>query len=271
MRKLRVTRSFIPNMFTLMNLFGGFMAIIRIAEGQFVQAAGFIVLSAVFDMLDGAVARLTQSTGEFGAELDSLCDAVSFGVAPAFMLYKAYFVQAGEYGVAIASLPALAGALRLARFNVQTDAHAMDKRYFRGMPIPAGALTILSYVLFYHRSDTPNAVVLLPEPWKPLAITAVTILTAAAMVSTIRYDALPLPTLRVIRERPLLMAFFTVGFLLGLLSQGALVFPFMLLYICAGAARGLWNVLTSLKNIGIHAGEGEDADDEELGAESLDV
>jgi CDP-diacylglycerol---serine O-phosphatidyltransferase len=247
MRKIRVTRSFIPNMFTLMNLFGGFMAIVRISEGQLMQAAGFIVLSAVFDMLDGAVARLTKSTGDFGAELDSLCDAVSFGVAPAFMLYKAYFSSVGEYGVAVASLPAMAGVLRLARFNVQS-AGSPDKRYFRGMPIPAGALTVISYILFYHTgSSAPSvsALYMIPEAWKPLCITFVTVMTAAVMVSTIRYDAMPLPTPHVVRERPFVVAFFAFGIISGIASKGAWVFPFMLVYIVQGAVRALYNMVAA--------------------------
>ncbi len=220
-----------------MNLFGGFMAIVRISEGQFLQAAGFIVLAAVFDMLDGAVARLTNSTGEFGAELDSLCDAVSFGVAPAFMLFKAHFWQVGEYGVVVAALPAMAGVLRLARFNVQSTGSS-DKRYFRGMPIPAGALTIISYVLFYHVQQG-----IIPETWKSLAITVVTVMASAIMVSTIKYDALPLPTLKVVRERPFVVGFFAIGIIAGVVSKGWLVFPFMLLYITVGAVRGFVNLL----------------------------
>jgi CDP-diacylglycerol---serine O-phosphatidyltransferase len=268
MRKIRVTRSFIPNMFTLMNLFGGFMAITRIAEGEFMQAAGFIVLSGIFDMLDGAVARLTQSTGEFGAELDSLCDAVSFGVAPAFMLYKAYFHTVGEYGVALAALPAMAGVLRLARFNVQSNAHATDKRYFRGMPIPAGALTVIAYVLFYHLPASPLSAAVpvgfmtIPEAWKPLCITLVTVLTAAAMVSVIRYDAMPLPTPHVVRERPFVVAFFAMGIIAGIASKGVLVFPFMTLYMSIGALRGLYNVLTApADNDDSHDEDDEEADE----------
>jgi CDP-diacylglycerol--serine O-phosphatidyltransferase len=260
-RRIRVTRSFIPNMFTVMNLFGGFMAITRISEGQFLAAAGFILLSAVFDVLDGAVARLTKSTGDFGAELDSLCDAVSFGVAPAFMLYKAHFWQSGEYGVVLASLPAIAGVLRLARFNVQTNPNATDKRYFRGMPIPAGALTVISYILFYHLPTTPNAVSVIPDEWKPLAVTLVTVMTAVVMVSTIRYDAMPIPTPKVLRERPFIIAFFVLGLIAGVVSKGAWVFPFMLLYISGGALRGLVNVIRTTME--------EDDDDEEDEADEL--
>ncbi|MCU0426616.1 MAG: CDP-diacylglycerol--serine O-phosphatidyltransferase [Candidatus Kapabacteria bacterium] len=256
MRKIRVTRSVIPNLFTLMNLFCGFMAITRIAGGEFMGAAGFIVLAGWFDVMDGAVARLTKSTSEFGGELDSLCDAVSFGVAPAFLLYKVYFQTLGDIGVVIASLPALAGVLRLARYNVQSAVNA-DKRYFRGMPIPAGALTILSYTLFYHIGSQSA---LIPQEWKSGAITLVTLLVAGIMVSTIKYDAVPTPSARVFREKPLLMAYFLLGVILTIASKGVLLFPFMLSYMLIGLVRGSYNFLKTYNDIE----EDEDTIEEEF-------
>jgi CDP-diacylglycerol--serine O-phosphatidyltransferase len=245
MSKLRVTRSVIPNLFTLMNLFGGFMAITRIAEGDLARAAGFIVLAAVFDVLDGMVARLTKSTSEFGGELDSLCDAVSFGVAPAFMLYKAHFSLQGDVGVVIAALPAMAGVLRLARYNVQSAGDS-DKRYFRGMPIPAGALTLLSYVLFYHTDSFQRGYGnIIPEAWKPLGITLVTFAVAGIMVSTMKYDAVPTPSGKAFRERPFVMAYFFLGFVLTIVSKGAWLFPFMLSYMVIGIVRSSYNVIQS--------------------------
>jgi CDP-diacylglycerol--serine O-phosphatidyltransferase len=245
MAKLRVTRSVIPNLFTLMNLFGGFMAITRIAEGDFTQAAGFIVLAAVFDVLDGMVARLTKSTSELGGELDSLCDAVSFGVAPAFLLYKAYFFQQKEFGVVLAVLPAMAGVLRLARFNIQSAGSA-DKLYFRGMPIPAGALTLLSYTLFYHTDAFRlGYATIIPEDWKPVFITLVTLTVAAIMVSTMKYDAVPTPSGKAFRERPFVMGYFFLGFILTIVSKGAWLFPFMLSYMMIGLVRSTYNVIQS--------------------------
>ena len=125
---MRFTRSIVPNLFTLMNVFMGFSAIIYIADGQLYKAGLFILLAGLFDALDGIIARLLKATSELGAELDSLCDAVSFGVAPAFMLYQAYFYQFNEYGILLASLPALAGVTRLARFNVMLTSFE-DKLY----------------------------------------------------------------------------------------------------------------------------------------------
>lgn len=233
MRKLRVTRSIIPNLFTLMNLFGGFIALTHIAKGDYVTATTFIILAGFFDLMDGAVARLINATSEFGIELDSLCDAVSFGIAPSFMLYMVYFKEVEPLGLIIAALPAMAGVMRLARFNVQIVGFG-DKRYFTGMPIPAGALTIISYTLYYHNGT------LMPDEWKPMAIVVVTLLTAAAMISTIKYDNFPRLTLRAIKERPVVFAFFVVGIGAAIVTRGAGLFPFMATYILFGFSRHLW-------------------------------
>lgn len=227
---MRVTRSIVPNLFTLANLFCGFAAIIAATEGDIYRAALLILTSGIFDMLDGVVARLTQSTSEFGVELDSLCDAVSFGVAPSVMLYMAFFHAWHSWGLLLASLPALAGVLRLARFNVQLTSME-DKLYFRGMPIPAGALTIISYLVFFHQRDT------LPAEWKTPGIVLVTLLTAGAMVSTIKYDNLPRPTWRGIKQRPFVFLVFLAGVVAAIVTGGKALFPFMALYMIGGAVR----------------------------------
>ncbi len=213
-----------------MNLFGGFIAITRIAEGDFVGATWFIILASIFDGLDGAVARLTNSTSDLGVELDSLCDAVSFGLAPSFMIYQAHFITEPQYGLILAALPALAGTYRLARFNVQLSGSG-DKRYFSGMPIPAGAITIISYTLFFHNGD------LMPASWKPLAMTLVTIIVAIAMISTIKYDAFPRLSRKAIRERPFVFAMFVAGAIAIVVTRGEFLFPFMVLYIVFGMLR----------------------------------
>lgn len=225
---MRVTRSVVPNLFTLANLFCGFASIIASAGGAFERAAWLIVLAAVFDMLDGVVARLTDSTSEFGVELDSLCDAVSFGVAPSIMLYMVFFHEWPNWGLLIASLPALAGVLRLARFNVQLTSME-DKLYFRGMPIPAGAFTILSYIAIWHKQ--------VPEQWHGHTLAAVSVITALAMVSTVKYDNLPRPSVRAFRQRPLVFSVFFVGTVLCIVTKLAAMFPFMMLYLIGGALR----------------------------------
>lgn len=229
---VRVTRSVIPNLFTLANLFCGFASIVASFEGNLKGAAFLIIMSGVFDMLDGVVARITKSTSEFGVELDSLCDAVSFGVGPSVMLWVAFFHEWHNWGLLLASLPAMAGVLRLARFNVQLTSME-DKLYFRGMPIPAGAFTIVSYVYLWHGSD------ILPPDWKPAAIVFVTLLTALAMVSTIKYDNVPRPSMRSIRQRPVVFSVFFAGIVATAVTGGTALFPFMAVYLIGGAIRHL--------------------------------
>jgi CDP-diacylglycerol--serine O-phosphatidyltransferase len=227
---MRVTRSVIPNLFTLANLFCGISAIVSAFEGHVSDAIWLVVTAGVFDALDGVVARLTRSTSEFGVELDSLCDAVSFGVAPTVLLYVTYpsTWQHTQWTLVVASLPALAGVLRLARFNVQLTSME-DKLYFRGMPIPAGAFTVISYIAIWHAE--------VPEQWKPHALAAVSIITALAMVSTIKYDNLPRPSMKAFRQRPIVFSVFFVGFVLCIVTKLAALFPFMMLYLIGGALR----------------------------------
>jgi CDP-diacylglycerol---serine O-phosphatidyltransferase len=242
---MRVTRSIVPNLFTLANLFCGFTSILASMDGNAERAAVFILLAGVFDALDGVIARLVQSTSEFGVELDSLCDAVSFGVAPSVMLYVTFFHEWANWGVLIASIPALAGVLRLARFNVQLTSME-DKAYFRGMPVPAAALTIVSYVIFSH--DDPA----IPTEWKPAVLVSLIALTSLAMVSTIKYDNMPRPTPRSIKERPLIFLVFLTAVIASIVTSGRAVFPFMILYMVGGAIRHL---------ISLIRGGQDDADD----------
>ncbi|OIO60148.1 MAG: CDP-diacylglycerol--serine O-phosphatidyltransferase [Alphaproteobacteria bacterium CG_4_10_14_0_2_um_filter_63_37] len=137
----------LPNLFTTAGLFCGFYAIIHAASGQFFSAAVAILLASVFDALDGRVARMLGATSEFGAEYDSLSDMVAFGIAPAALVYHWSLVPFGQPGWVAAFLFAVAGALRLARFNVYSG--NQDKRYFQGLPIPAAAGVIASLVLLY--------------------------------------------------------------------------------------------------------------------------
>lgn len=228
--KKRITKSFIPNLLTLVNLFSGFAAIVYATKEDFTRAAIFILIAAIFDMLDGMVARLIHASSEFGAELDSLCDVVSFGVAPSFMLYQVYFHQFNELGLLVSSLPALAGALRLARFNVQLTSME-DKKYFKGLPIPSGALTIVSYLIFFH---IPG---LIPEAYNQFTMLFVTLLTSIAMVSTIKFDNIPRPSKKSFKQRPVISIIFLVGLIACIFTAGTAIFPFMMFYIVASTLR----------------------------------
>lgn len=177
-RRFRRGASILPSVFTIGNLFLGFWSIILSLRGQYGDAAPLIGGAIVLDMLDGRIARLTGTASEFGGELDSLCDAVSFGVAPAVLAYLWGFGESvPRVGWLAAFLFVSCGVLRLARFNVQR--HAVDARYFVGLPIPAAAGQIATIVYFW------------PEPvvtrLQALLFLALLVTLAFLMVSTFRY------------------------------------------------------------------------------------
>lgn len=167
----------LPNLMTIGNMFCGFYSILCTFEGNFKTAAIAIVIAAVFDQLDGRLARLTRATSKFGAELDSLCDLVSFGVAPAMLLYQWALHPFGRIGIMASFLFAACGALRLARFNVQVG--VVEKNYFQGLPIPmAAGIVASSYLAFQDMG------------WKALGsvwLLLITMLLAFVMVSNFRY------------------------------------------------------------------------------------
>ena len=134
----------LPNLFTTGALFAGFYAIVQAMNGRFEYAAVAIFVAMVLDGLDGRVARLTRTQSEFGAEYDSLSDMVSFGVAPALVMYEWAFKGMGKLGWFAAFIYCAATALRLARFN--TNIAIVDKRYFQGLPSPAAAALVAGFV-----------------------------------------------------------------------------------------------------------------------------
>ncbi len=142
----------LPSLFTTGNLFCGFYSIVHSMNHDLVYAAYAILLAGVFDVLDGRVARITKSTSKFGVEYDSIADVVSFGIAPALLLYSWMLHGFGRVGWAGAFFFAACGALRLARFNAMAD-EDMPKSYFIGLPIPAAANVVAAVVIAYH--DTP--------------------------------------------------------------------------------------------------------------------
>jgi CDP-diacylglycerol--serine O-phosphatidyltransferase len=134
----------IPNILTASNLVLGVFSLLATFHGQFVTAALLIIAAMIADGLDGRVARYLKVSSEFGKELDSLCDLVSFGVAPALLAYAFLLKDFGAVGAVIAAFFATCGALRLARFNVNTS---VVKGYFMGLPIPAGGCVVATFVM----------------------------------------------------------------------------------------------------------------------------
>lgn len=138
----------LPNLVTTGSLFAGFYGIVSSMNGRYDVAAWFIFISAVFDTLDGKIARLTNTTSQFGVEYDSLADLVAFGVAPAILMYSWALQPFGKFGWLAAFLYVACGALRLARFNVQVE--SVDSKYFIGLPIPAAASMVGACVLLFY-------------------------------------------------------------------------------------------------------------------------
>ena len=139
----------LPNLITTASLFAGFYAIVAAIDGRFLAAAWAIFVALILDGLDGRIARMTHSTSNFGVQYDSLADLVSFGVAPALLVYLWALKPFKQFGWVAAFLFVVCGALRLARFNVQSG--SMDPRYFNGFPIPAAAMVIATAIAFYYQ------------------------------------------------------------------------------------------------------------------------
>ncbi|KYG67119.1 CDP-diacylglycerol--serine O-phosphatidyltransferase [Bdellovibrio bacteriovorus] len=167
----------LPNLMTTGNLFSGFFAVIQAINGKFDWAAYAIVVAAIFDQLDGRLARLTRSTSKFGAEYDSLCDLVSFGMAPGIMLFLWALQPFGRLGWVACFLFVACGALRLARFNVQ--ANVVEKNYFQGLPIPMAAGIVASSVLAFQDLEW--------DPTGNIGLLIMAILLAFVMVSNFRF------------------------------------------------------------------------------------
>jgi CDP-diacylglycerol---serine O-phosphatidyltransferase len=180
----------LPTLFTVGNLFCGYLSIWCSIRGTFEIAAILIVAAAVLDGLDGRIARLTHSTSEFGEEYDSLADLVSFGVAPAVLAYSWGLADFHRLGWMASFLFVVCGSMRLARFNIQT--HVVDKRYFVGLPIPMAAGTLAAIVL-----ATPERLV--SRIWMGVLL-ALTVVLSYLMISTIRYRSFKELDLR--RKRP---------------------------------------------------------------------
>lgn len=229
-----ISKRFIPSLFTILNAFCGFLSIINSAKGEFDIAALFIVYATLFDAVDGLAARLTNSSSEFGIELDSLSDVISFGAAPSFLIYNIYLKELGDIGIVLSSLIMVFAALRLARFNVQLV--GFDKDKFNGLPAPMSAMTIVSYVLFYHNKIFSAAV-------SETFITALTVALSILMVSRIKYDTLPKPTLNAVKKNPIVFIILLIAIIITAATKGEGSFSFCLFYIFSGVIINLKNMI----------------------------
>lgn len=160
-------------------MFAGFYSMIAVLNGNYVHAGWAIIIAGIFDGIDGWVARLTGTSTKFGIELDSLSDAIAFGVAPAMLVYNWTLSSFGRVGAAVAFLFVACGALRLARYNVQMGSE--EKKHFTGMPIPAAACIIATTVLFFIEEGIAHD--------KSYYALFLTVVCAGLMVSTMRFHS----------------------------------------------------------------------------------
>ena len=209
--------SILPNILTSLNLLCGYLSVIFTSQDEFLAASWVIVLAVICDSLDGRLARLTSVTSKFGAELDSLADLVSFGVAPGFLVFRRYLSDLPVVGVVVTGIFVLCGALRLARFNITPPS---DRDVFTGLPIPGGAGILCTMTIcemqFFNFFRIPDAI-----------IPAIVLFTSFLMVSTIEYPAMKKTKRTTAQRRLLVLAF--LAFLV--------VFPPLCLFlVCWGFA-----------------------------------
>jgi CDP-diacylglycerol--serine O-phosphatidyltransferase len=208
----------------------GFYSILSTIKGNYVYAAWAILFATIFDGLDGWVARLTNSTTKFGIELDSLSDLVSFGVAPAVMMYKWALAPFGRIGWAAAFWFMACGALRLARYDVQMG--STESKSFTGMPIPGAATIIASLILFYHEMlDMP--------PGKNILILGLTVLLAFLMVSTLKYHGAKEIDFRQRKPFWILVAF-VLGLTIIVMHPPISLFLFAMIYLLGGIIENIY-------------------------------
>ena len=169
----------LPNLFTAASIFSGVFSIINAINGEYSISAWLILLALIFDGLDGRVARLTNTCSRFGVEFDSLADMVAFGVAPALLIYLFIGYEFGRFGIVIAAIFVIFGAIRLARFNVMTT--KVEPSVFIGVPIPTAAVFVSLLVLLFEKYEfkTEYGIILL----------LLSLLVSLLMVSNIRYPS----------------------------------------------------------------------------------
>lgn len=218
----------VPNLFTTANLFSGFFGIVSAIDSHFDRAAIAILVSCVFDILDGKVARFTRATSRFGVEYDSLADLVAFGVTPALLMYLWALRPFGRLGWLAAFVFVACGALRLARFNVQTE--TASKKYFVGLPIPGAASVVATTLLFIDVLE-----ITLPPSGGVLLLVATYIL-GFLMVSTVPYNSFK--DFEIVKAKPITVLFVAVlGLTIVAVNPGLMLFLLLMVYLVSGPVR----------------------------------
>lgn len=230
-----IPRIVVPSFFTLMNLFCGFLSILMVGEGNLALGAWLIVLAGLFDVLDGFMARLANATSDFGVELDSISDVVSFGVAPGFLLYAFAFNELAIAGILLAALPPLCGAIRLARYNIESKLG--ETPYFKGLPITGQAVMISAlYLTFMNRMEWFDIF----EHGVISVMVPVVVLLSLLMVSTIPFDKIPRFDRRSIKEHKNRFIMLAVYFVIIVIFQDIGLMIVFTLFILKGLILGAY-------------------------------
>ncbi len=222
----------VPSLFTLFNLFFGIWSMVLATRGEFYRASWFIVFAGILDTLDGRVARISGTGTRFGAELDSLVDIVSFGVAPAFLMFQVEFAGAGSAAWIFCYFYVMAAAIRLARFNVTQAGRA--KSYFIGLPSPAAGMTVAT---FYPFTQTELFASLHGLPWH-LLLNFLMIALTILMVSNVHYATLPRAGFRTLGGL-LGLLLIVVILVFGIWQHDVFLFPLGIVYMSYGVVRAV--------------------------------
>ncbi len=223
----------IPSAFTLSNLFFGIWAMVYAAQGNFTWAGWFIVFAGVADVLDGRMARMSHTGTRFGAELDSLVDVISFGVAPAMLMYFLEFAEAGKFAWVLCFIYVAAVAVRLARYNI-TAAGAAKPGWFSGLPSPAAGMTLATYYAFSQTQWYQR----FPEylDLQRQGLTFLMLALSAMMLSNVKYPRTPRIGLRSLSG--ILGTLVTLGIVIGVVfAPSTFLFPFGIGYLLFGITR----------------------------------
>ncbi len=221
-----------PGFFTMGNMLCGFLSILRSLDGDTVYAAWLVILAGFFDALDGKIARFSKSTSRFGTELDSSADLVSFGIAPAVILYSLKSSYLGTWAWILGFVFILCGAFRLARFNLQSRSEEIN--YYMGLPIPVAGITLSGYTLFCHE--------LWGELRHPEFLIAMVVIFSGLMVSGFAYDTFPRFSLNIQKNKVKLLYIF-VAFVAILIKPRLVIFPLGLLYVISGIGREVYQLV----------------------------
>ena len=229
-------KDLVPGVFTVGNMFCGFLSTLFSFEGDLTTAAWLIILAGFLDGLDGKLAQFLGSTSQFGIELDSFADIISFGLAPAILFYSSGHLILGKWWWILGFVFIMSGAFRLVRFNLQTEFKI--KEFFNGLPITAAGMTVASYFLFSHK--------IWGEVRHPEILIFMLISFSILMVGNIKYDNLPNFSFDNGWNRIKLL-YVIVGIIAILIKPKLALFPLGMIYVLSGGIRGIYGLFSTNK------------------------